>query len=323
MQEKDKPVRRSKLAIERRRQNLSQEELAAKLGVSPITVSRWERGISFPDSYACQRLCEVFGKESIEELGFELADTEIVEGQDTIQALSKAEQREDEHDSDLVSHQDIELHRNTSQSEQRFEQLSQQAIQTNIEYSVTHSVGQNSVVSLAELVPLIGKIQALLHQMMAQENKPVSRENELKNAYLQLLTVSEARLEFASIVEAIRTYNGEIANERLPQVKAELVNAEQAFNEKEVRHTLLLFDNNKVWFHYRKATMAFEGYIERTKEIVEQALKPRSPLTVLVMRYDVLLNPSLDDDPRTRKIYTEICNELTLMQKAMNKRLRL
>lgn len=46
----------------------TQEKLAEEIGVSPLTVSRWERGETSPDSYARSKLCRVFGKNP-EELG--------------------------------------------------------------------------------------------------------------------------------------------------------------------------------------------------------------------------------------------------------------
>ena len=51
----------------RKRQNLSQEELAEKLGVSRQTLSKWEVGESVPDIEKCRVLAEVFGV-SLDEL---------------------------------------------------------------------------------------------------------------------------------------------------------------------------------------------------------------------------------------------------------------
>src|SRR5260370_18553847 len=107
---------------------------------------------------------------------------------------------------------------------------------------------------------------------------------ELKDAYLQLLTISEARLNYARTVEALRRINGEVAYERLPIAKAELENAEQIFDETGIRRILALLDNHKVWFHYYKATQTFQRYKERTRILVEEALQPLSPLSRLVPR---------------------------------------
>ena len=46
----------------------SQQELADKVGTTPVTISRWENGSTFPTSYFRQKLCEVFGK-TLAELG--------------------------------------------------------------------------------------------------------------------------------------------------------------------------------------------------------------------------------------------------------------
>ena len=51
----------------RKNKNLTQEELAEKLGVNNRTVSRWENGKNMPDISLYKPLCEVLGI-SIEEL---------------------------------------------------------------------------------------------------------------------------------------------------------------------------------------------------------------------------------------------------------------
>lgn len=43
----------------RKRKNLTQKDLADKLGVSGKTVSRWEKGISTPDVYSLKQMSEV------------------------------------------------------------------------------------------------------------------------------------------------------------------------------------------------------------------------------------------------------------------------
>src|SRR6266704_2071154 len=56
------------LKRERELHNLSQEELAAKVGTDPKTVSRWESGERLPRSDSREALCKLFGKNA-EELG--------------------------------------------------------------------------------------------------------------------------------------------------------------------------------------------------------------------------------------------------------------
>lgn len=46
------------LLKKRKEANLTQEELAAKLYVIPTTISKWERGITYPDITMITRLCE-------------------------------------------------------------------------------------------------------------------------------------------------------------------------------------------------------------------------------------------------------------------------
>jgi transcriptional regulator with XRE-family HTH domain len=46
----------------------SQQELADRVGTTPVNISRWENGLTFPSPYFRQRLCEVFGN-TLAELG--------------------------------------------------------------------------------------------------------------------------------------------------------------------------------------------------------------------------------------------------------------
>lgn len=58
-----------RLLVARKRQALSQKELAEKLGVSTRTVIRWERHRATPHPRHVRALCEFFCQTS-EELGF-------------------------------------------------------------------------------------------------------------------------------------------------------------------------------------------------------------------------------------------------------------
>src|SRR5579872_2585259 len=53
---------------ERERRGWSQSNLAEKVGVTPMTVNRWENGKNLPQSFPRQKLCEIFEK-TPEELG--------------------------------------------------------------------------------------------------------------------------------------------------------------------------------------------------------------------------------------------------------------
>lgn len=64
----------TKLRSERLQRGWSQKILAEKIGSDVKTVSRWERGKTFPDLYNRQRLIEAFGK-SAQELGLMEEDT--------------------------------------------------------------------------------------------------------------------------------------------------------------------------------------------------------------------------------------------------------
>ena len=51
----------SYIAQKRRAQNLTQEQLAEKLGVSNKTISKWENGKCMPDYSIIQTLCDALG----------------------------------------------------------------------------------------------------------------------------------------------------------------------------------------------------------------------------------------------------------------------
>ncbi|MBD5534227.1 MAG: helix-turn-helix transcriptional regulator [Lachnospiraceae bacterium] len=53
----------------RKEKKLTQKELAAKLYVTPSTVSKWENGVAVPDIYAVTSMAAVFGVAVPELLG--------------------------------------------------------------------------------------------------------------------------------------------------------------------------------------------------------------------------------------------------------------
>src|SRR6266496_4609984 len=65
------------LRREREIHGWSQARVASELGIDPATVSRWERGLSFPYPYFREKLCLLFEKNA-EELGLvqEIVDEE-------------------------------------------------------------------------------------------------------------------------------------------------------------------------------------------------------------------------------------------------------
>ncbi len=56
----------SRLKIERERRGWSQNTVAEAVGTDPTTVSRWERGISFPYPFFREKLCALFEKNAYE-----------------------------------------------------------------------------------------------------------------------------------------------------------------------------------------------------------------------------------------------------------------
>ncbi len=63
------------LKRERALRGWSQADVAGRIGSDPKTVGRWERGLTTPSLYLCQRLCELYGK-TIQELGLLSTDTD-------------------------------------------------------------------------------------------------------------------------------------------------------------------------------------------------------------------------------------------------------
>jgi transcriptional regulator with XRE-family HTH domain len=54
------PLSRSRLAAERYRRGWSQQEVADRIGTTPLNVSRWERGLTKPSPYFRYKLSQVF-----------------------------------------------------------------------------------------------------------------------------------------------------------------------------------------------------------------------------------------------------------------------
>ena len=73
------------IKVIRKSKGLSQEELAVKLNVVRQTVSKWERGLSVPDSVMLIRISEVFEIPVSTLLGETLTDSET----DSLKAISE------------------------------------------------------------------------------------------------------------------------------------------------------------------------------------------------------------------------------------------
>jgi transcriptional regulator with XRE-family HTH domain len=299
MVKKEDAIPNKRLRRERNLRGWSQNHLAGLIGTDPKVVGRWERGIASPTPEFQRQLCELFGKNAIE-LGFLEEDVE-----------SRPEDPKLESQQSLVQAPQV-TDQTASEQELVQPQTTEQA----------RSDQREIAFFLDQLQTIINQLEAIVVRLREASDRNRTFKNELKDAYIKLLTVSEARLNYAGTVEALRRFNQESIYQRLPIAKSEFVTAEQAFDEASVHRILVLFDNSKVWGHYYKATQVFEQYKERTSSLVEEALLPLSPLSRIVPKLDVLLNPKLEDDPSTRKIYEQVVNEMNAMQKAMNKRLR-
>ena len=74
----------SRIAANRKRLKLTQEQLAEKLGVTPQAVSKWENDQSCPDIWMLPRLAEVFGITTDALLGIEkerVYEAQVVEAE--------------------------------------------------------------------------------------------------------------------------------------------------------------------------------------------------------------------------------------------------
>jgi transcriptional regulator with XRE-family HTH domain/tetratricopeptide (TPR) repeat protein len=77
----------TRLVEMRKLQGWRQQDLADRLGVTKLTIGRWERGEMQPQQFYIDRLCELFGKQSAEELGF----THVYETSTSLQAQPSPE----------------------------------------------------------------------------------------------------------------------------------------------------------------------------------------------------------------------------------------
>ena len=79
------------IAQKRKEKNLTQSQLAAKLGVSDKTVSKWERGKCMPDYRIAEALCAALGITLAELFAGEAKDTESPRTSDEQQMLDMLE----------------------------------------------------------------------------------------------------------------------------------------------------------------------------------------------------------------------------------------
>ncbi len=83
------PTPNQRLRQERERRCWSQQELADKVGTTPLNVSRWERGITVPGPHFRQKLREVFEK-STQELGLVVSEAEESKPIEAVMSASEA-----------------------------------------------------------------------------------------------------------------------------------------------------------------------------------------------------------------------------------------
>ncbi len=90
MDKNSKTTPNSLLKRERELRNWTQQYVGEKVGVDSKLVSAWERGVKFPTADHRQKLCELFGKSSVE-LGFYPAEAENSINQQTNRPLHQRE----------------------------------------------------------------------------------------------------------------------------------------------------------------------------------------------------------------------------------------
>ncbi|MDF2540967.1 MAG: transcriptional regulator, family [Herbinix sp.] len=66
----------------RKELGITQEDLARKIGVTPQAISKWERGISFPDIDLLSHICELLGYSADYFLGVSLSSNKLTETED-------------------------------------------------------------------------------------------------------------------------------------------------------------------------------------------------------------------------------------------------
>ena len=81
-----------RLRRERERHCWSQEQVAERVGSTALNVSRWERGLTFPNPYFRQRLCALFEK-TAEELGLLRSEAEKAPEVTGIQPVGDPDER--------------------------------------------------------------------------------------------------------------------------------------------------------------------------------------------------------------------------------------
>ena len=90
------------IALKRKQKNLTQEQLAEKLGVSNKTISKWENGKCMPDYSLIQKLCEAL----------DVTLPELMDGEDA--AENSVRVYDDEQILDLLRRtQELERQKNT------------------------------------------------------------------------------------------------------------------------------------------------------------------------------------------------------------------
>ena len=93
------------IALTRKERNMTQAELAAQIGVTDKAVSRWERGVGFPDINTLEPLAKALGvtvpelmrseKDDMDKKSNELSETEITEMMAGAVEMAKENQRQD------------------------------------------------------------------------------------------------------------------------------------------------------------------------------------------------------------------------------------
>ncbi len=213
MEKPEHTLPNAKLRREREKRGWSQNELAARIGADPKMVSRWERGEATPSKFYQKKLCELFVKNAVE-LGFLKEETVAIPKDALI-------------DEQQLPRQGPQI---TDQSEERQESGQAQPGE--------QDTNDQDEIFLDQPQQIITQSQQIVIRLQNEGYENRSLKAELKCAYLQLLTISEARLNYAGTVEALRRFNGDVAYERLPTAKSELEKAEQAFDEASIRRTL-------------------------------------------------------------------------------------
>ncbi len=195
------PLWKDRLREERIRRNWRQHDLAEQLGITVLTVQRWERGSHQPSAYFRIKLCALFGK-SAEELGFVSQTSDDLTTGET-EAVPPAEEPITATATEWGAPSRREIRATTEQQRNRMYLLGR--LRLNYETLLKHSLqGATRIeLGLAEKATAVSNVATLLLRVGNQEEQALPTGTSLAQAYeeaqQELLILGGGHLEFCVI----------------------------------------------------------------------------------------------------------------------------